>query len=296
MGYALWVVPAKAQRHALDRLMSFQPRDYDPGVHSSRSYAFFRPHITLVTFSTLEPPSLDSLLPPRITPIDVSFNSLKVGTTYLGSISIGILKSRELMMLHERIMHHLKIANVSTNSRSFPHMSLFYLDEAFSGERQHLAEELCRTGRLKVTSDGIELSCSLDGGRPETRAMTGFEGREIWLVECTGAVSGWRVLERKELLLLPTLRREGLIQTSTSTRTTHEDGAARGVRHREERSDEGGSRGMGNRRGRRPSGREDRNGERRAGRGEERIDEGAGFFSMIARLGAMAVLRYRSVS
>lgn len=81
--------------------MSFQPRAYDPEIHSSRSYASFRPHITLVTFFILESPSLELMLPPCITLINVSFSSLRVETTYLGSLSLSIFESRELMILHE---------------------------------------------------------------------------------------------------------------------------------------------------------------------------------------------------
>lgn len=103
-------------------------------------------------------------------------------------------------------------------------------------------EELRHTGTPKFIKDGIELNCFLDGGRPETRAMTGFEGREIWLVECTGPVARWRVLGRTELLPLPTPFRKRLIQKSSPMRTTNEGRTARRVRHREECIDERGSR------------------------------------------------------
>ncbi|KAG1739595.1 cyclic phosphodiesterase-like protein-domain-containing protein [Suillus lakei] len=210
MGYALWLVPSEPQADALRYLMNFRPQHYRSSTHSSRSYPRFDPHITLATFSCPYRPSLYQFLPSDVNSAPVYFQSMKIGNNYLGSLSIVISKSRELMDLHDLVVKHLekvnkhlqKVNKIHHASRSFPHMSLFYLDEAFQGERLQLCNALRQSGRVYERIGNITdvaLNCTLDGATPQFHAMKGFHGSEIWLVDCTGAVADWRVLGKRML-------------------------------------------------------------------------------------------------
>ncbi|KAG2126546.1 2',3'-cyclic-nucleotide 3'-phosphodiesterase, partial [Suillus clintonianus] len=210
LGYALWLVPSEPQSGALRHLMDYRPQHYRSSTHSYRSYPRFDPHITLATFSCLYRPSLCQFLPSNVNPAPVYFQSIKIGNNYLSSLSIVVSKSRELMNLHDLVVRHLEKVNkhlqgvnkVHPTSRSFPRMSLFYLDEAFWGERLQLGNALRQSGRIyerKGNITDVALNCALDGAAPQFRAMKGFHGTEIWLVDCTGAVGDWKVLERQIL-------------------------------------------------------------------------------------------------
>lgn len=132
----------------------------------------------------------------------VHFESLEVGDEYLSSLSIIPKKSTELMQLRDRVMDHLKANSIRAMSSSFPHMSLFYLDESFKGERLLLSKQLRETGRVHEQRGGetnFTLNCTVDGAGPEFDAMKGFEGTEIWLVDCTEGVEDWTVLDRRDL-------------------------------------------------------------------------------------------------
>lgn len=203
-GYALWLVPSEPEYGALQRLMKFRPQNSSSRTqaHSSRSYPHFEPHITLATFSSAPPLPLPELLL-HIETTPVYFESIKVGSSYLSSLSIVISKSPELVNLRDYIVGHLKEAHrIHAASRSFPHMSLFYLDETVRGERSRLADILRTSGRVveQRHHKGVELNCTLDGAAPEFDAMTGFVGSEVWLVDCKGAVTDWKVLEKRKLV------------------------------------------------------------------------------------------------
>ncbi|OAX34578.1 hypothetical protein K503DRAFT_774397 [Rhizopogon vinicolor AM-OR11-026] len=201
MVHALWLVPSEPERKALKRLMSFRPPSYSSKTHSSRSYPKFDPHITLATFSSSSSLPLAELLPQIVKAPPVYFESIKVGINYLGSLFVDMSRSQELMDLHEDIMGHLKKRKIHAASHSFPHMALFYLHEAVRGERLQLADKLRDSGRVLEQRGitGVALNCALDGAAPEFRAMTDFVGSEIWLVDCTGAVADWKVLEKQKV-------------------------------------------------------------------------------------------------
>lgn len=134
----------------------------------------------------------------------VHFESMRVGDNYLASMSITVSKSEGLMRLHDDVLTHLKdVKGIETKSRRFPHMSLFYMDESVRGERNWFARELLETGRIMQGSTEVVLNCPLGS---ELRPMSGFDGAEIWLVDCTGSVAGWEVLE-KRVLTPPRTRR-----------------------------------------------------------------------------------------
>lgn len=127
----------------------------------------------------------------------VQFKDLKVGDTYLGSLSVTVHRYDDLMSLRDSVAHHLgRELHIPTKSRGFPHFSLFYLDEALPREREQLASELRHTGHVKTSphTASIALNCS-----PEFNSMSGFMGESIWLMNCTGPVEDWKVLEKIKL-------------------------------------------------------------------------------------------------
>jgi hypothetical protein len=186
---------------------SYHPRAYysrasHPRTFHSRSYPRFDPHITLATFLCPHRPNIFQLVPMGAKTTPVHFESMEVGDEFLNSLSIIPKKSSELMQLRDRVMDHLKANNIRAMSSSFPHMSLFYLDESFKGERLLLSKQLRETGRVHEQKGGetnFTLNCTVDGAGPEFDAMKGFEGTEIWLVNCTEGVEDWTVLDRRDL-------------------------------------------------------------------------------------------------
>ncbi|KAG2155168.1 uncharacterized protein EDB93DRAFT_1072374, partial [Suillus bovinus] len=169
----------------------------------SRSYPRFDPHVTLVTFSCPHRPNIFQLVPMGAKTTPVHFESMEVGDDFLSSLSVVVKKSSEIMQLRDRIMDHLKANNIrATSTPSFPHMALFYLDESFKGERLLLSKQLRETGRVHEQTGGekkFTLNCTVDGAAAEFDAIGGFEGMEIWLVDCTEGVEDWTVLDRRYL-------------------------------------------------------------------------------------------------
>lgn len=187
-------------------ILSYPRSSYPRASHGrtfrSRSYPRFDPHITLATFLCPHRPNIFQLVPMGAKTTPVHFESLEVGDEYLSSLSIIPKKSTELMQLRDRVMDHLKANSIRAMSSSFPHMSLFYLDESFKGERLLLSKQLRETGRVHEQRGGetnFTLNCTVDGAGPEFDAMKGFEGTEIWLVDCTEGVEDWTVLDRRDL-------------------------------------------------------------------------------------------------
>jgi hypothetical protein len=178
--------------------MEYRPSSYlkNPRSYSSKSFPHFEPHISLANFSLPHPPSLDALLPSNLEPATAKFKSLHVGDKFLSSLSVTVEKTNGMMKLHDAVGAHLKRHNIETRSGRFPHMSLFYLDEATPGERQLLTEKLRKRGLVTNTRDGILLHSAIDGAPV---SLPGFDGQEIWLVDCTGQVAEWKVLDRRQL-------------------------------------------------------------------------------------------------
>ncbi|KAF7343377.1 hypothetical protein MVEN_01770000 [Mycena venus] len=201
MGYSLWLMPSDAQRSALAWLMEYRPSSYlkNPRSYSSKSFPHFEPHITLANLSLPFPPSLDMLLPPRLERVVARFKSLHVGNKYLSSLSVTVKKTPDLMTLHDTIDAHLKLNNIENRGGRFPHMSLFYLDEAVPGDRQRLPERLQRRGLVTSTREGILLNCFLDDAAFVPVSLPSFNGEEIWLVDCNGPVAEWKMLDKRRL-------------------------------------------------------------------------------------------------
>ncbi|SJL12930.1 uncharacterized protein ARMOST_16364 [Armillaria ostoyae] len=171
--------------------MYFRPKSYTQDSRT-RSYPSFYPHITLVTFD--DPPSsfnLDSISLDNLTPPVAHFDSVKRGNSYLGALSILISPVNKLMPLRDAVTAHLDMLNIRWKSRSFPHMSLFYVDEP--DERDRLYTELIN-GR-RIHGDG----CLTLTANPLMQVKT-FTGSEIWLVDCTRSVKRWHVITKRSLV------------------------------------------------------------------------------------------------
>ena len=183
--------------------MTFRPRHFQP-PRNSRSFPRFAPHITLATFTTPSSttPPLETLLPSSsdLRPVPVSFESVNAGNTYLGAFSVKIARTHELMTLHDKILNVLAANRIEAKSRSFPHMSLFYVDE--SEGRQQLNSELLRTGRVATVRKG-DTTVVLLQANPQDRESVpfeGFVGSQVWLVDCTSKnVEDWEVKEKLSL-------------------------------------------------------------------------------------------------
>jgi 2'-5' RNA ligase len=169
-----------------------------------KSYPHFNPHITLASGI---PPSIDvaSILAciPDVPSLPVEFKSLEIGDTYYRSVYIAIHASSNLSALHQSVSDKLrKLEGVQPRSPCFPHMSLYYIDEAEPGERHKVADELLHSGRVvKIKEgdrDGIILDCSADSREVK---LSGFDGEEIWVVTCEGPVEQWKTLGKVDLLI-----------------------------------------------------------------------------------------------
>ncbi|KAH8823098.1 hypothetical protein DL96DRAFT_1559022 [Flagelloscypha sp. PMI_526] len=179
--FALWLVPSQAEASELNRIMMYRPptsRHRDQHIPpNSRSYPRFSPHITLATFKN-RPPNLSLRnMTKDIHPVVTVFKSAKCGNTYLGAFSLRIRITRDLQNFHRIITNELNRLEVVWQSRNFPHMSLFYVEE--HEERKRLNKGLLAGGHI-VT------------------------GSEVWLVDCCSSnVQEWKLLKRRSLSLLP---------------------------------------------------------------------------------------------
>jgi len=168
---------------------------------STRSYPHFTPHITLASGlpSSINIDNIRGCVSGR-TAVHVAFKSISVGDTYFRSVYLNIHKSAELSALHQCINNELKkLNNVETLSPCFPHMSLYYIDDSEAGERQLVAGELLSSGRI-VGDGGDKITCFTDTDPVGHHTLCGFDGDEIWIVNCKGLVDQWEILEKFVLL------------------------------------------------------------------------------------------------
>jgi len=81
------------------------------------------------------------------------------------------------------------------NRPKFPHLSLFYIDDAEGGERARMMEELITSGQVSPAEDGVKVRAETGGW------MDGFLGREIWFVDCDGPAESWEGMVLKKIAL-----------------------------------------------------------------------------------------------
>lgn len=172
------------------------------------SYPRFHPHITLATVPSTTPvEDLVAAIPSQQPRVRANFSDVVVSDAYFRSVLAVVEPSSEALSLHAKIHENLKIRNPQTPM--FPHMSIYYIDDAEPEERSRVLQELKDNGTVVQTEDGVQIHTS--GGPagiptgPGTRplphggTLQGFDGVEIWAALCDGPVETWTVLEKVKL-------------------------------------------------------------------------------------------------
>lgn len=187
-------MPSEGEFAALTKLMNYRPTPLMVNP-KSRSYPTFVPHITLATFDELHPQFKLEAIVPQTGLVVTHFRNMDRGNNYLGALKIQMDKTRHLEQLHEKIITNLEGLSIQWKSRSFPHMSLFYVDEA--EERKRLERGLIKNmyvGR-EERSGRIILKAAAD-----ERFIRRFTGSEVWLADCCSKkVEEWKVLGKLSL-------------------------------------------------------------------------------------------------
>ncbi|KII89116.1 hypothetical protein PLICRDRAFT_175346 [Plicaturopsis crispa FD-325 SS-3] len=194
---SLWLVPTAEQTSKLERVLHAHP----PRKPDSSSYPHFHSHITLITIPT-SPAALQALreaIPTSQPRIAVNFESVEVGDAYFRSVFVACTHSTELVTLNESIRAALKESlglELGPGPR-FPHMSLYYIDDAEAQERRRRYEQLVSDGKILRDSQGIALDCRVGSEKAgPTNQLGGFDGHEVWIAECEGPVEEWKVLAK----------------------------------------------------------------------------------------------------
>ena len=179
-----------------------------PTAKVPSSYPRFHPHITLATVSSTTPvQELVAAIPPRHPQIQVVISDVVVGDTYFRSVLAAIVPSPEILSLQSTVSENLRIRD--PRSPMFPHMSIYYIDDAEAEERTRVLQELKDNGTVIKTEEGVQIHTSGgpigtptgSGTRPPPQgdALRGIDGSEIWVVLCDGPVETWTVLEKVKL-------------------------------------------------------------------------------------------------
>lgn len=205
IGLSLWLVPAAEQSAKLSWIMHTRP----PTAKLPSSYPRFHPHVTLATVPSTTPvEEIVAAIPSRRSQVKATFSDVVVGDAYFRSVLAVIEPSPEIMALHTKVSENLKTRN--PRSPMFPHMSIYYIDDAEAEERTRVLQELKDNGTvIKETGEGVQIHTS--GGPlgvptgsetrplPQGDALRGIDVAEIWVALCDGPVETWTVLEKVEL-------------------------------------------------------------------------------------------------
>ncbi|KAH7103564.1 hypothetical protein BKA62DRAFT_595531, partial [Auriculariales sp. MPI-PUGE-AT-0066] len=197
-GYALWLVPVEHESTELKAIMRFRPPRRRQSDRPTRSYPKFHPHVTLATFDELPVNfHLDELIP-QSPDITAHYTSLERGETYLGAMKLMMTASPALAQFRAEIVHRLQRQGLQSKTHRFPHLSLFYVDEADERQRLHRA---LQSHKFFVNDHMGNLTIKAD---PKSRGtgLQQFTGAEVWLANCIPrSVESWSVIER---ITLPT--------------------------------------------------------------------------------------------
>jgi len=187
MGTSLWLVPdPETDALKLERIMS-QKTD---AAKSPSSFPRFQPHVTLATVpSSTSESVLRNAIANSQPQVPVTFQSVEVGDKYFMSVYVTAQRTSELVQLRQHLSQELGEKTVPP----VPHLSLFYVDDSDVAEREKIAAELRRQGRVIGSSDGrsVQLDCTEGDARGQD-LLGGFAGREIWIMLCDGPVETWR--------------------------------------------------------------------------------------------------------
>ncbi|TFK54708.1 LigT-like protein, partial [Heliocybe sulcata] len=188
-GLSMWLVPTQEECHKLTRILHIRPSQ----AKSPSSYPPIDPHVTLAAFpSDTDLDRVRDSIPPDQPKIPVAFKSIDIGQVYFRSVYAACQPSAALLQLHKAVHERIKL---EPKTPSYPHMSMYYIDDSEAEERTRIRDELVRQGKIrKVGEDSVGLDCG------EGDFLTGFEGAEIWIVSCEGPVPEWRVLEKVPLV------------------------------------------------------------------------------------------------
>jgi len=170
-----------------------------PGGDSlaASSYPAFLPHITLASVRSGNelPGDLLTKFTQNRQSVRANFRSLEVSDHYFRSVLVAVETTTDLLILHEEIRSAL--SHLSPSAPMFPHMSLSYIadEDANTGERARAAHWLMKEAGV-IYEDEDHQTMSLRCGE---RRLSGFDGEEIWLVNCEGPVEQWVVRDKKPL-------------------------------------------------------------------------------------------------
>ncbi|KAH7889592.1 2',3'-cyclic-nucleotide 3'-phosphodiesterase, partial [Phlebopus sp. FC_14] len=187
---SLWLVPAAEQ---LQPIRSVLPKRHD----SLSSYPAIIPHITLASTprqSKLTPEMLLHAIPPNQQAVRANFQSLVVSDHYFRSVLVAVHLTLDLEALRTAIMTAL--GDSVPHSPMFPHMSLCYILDEDAAERDRVAGTLRDTGVVSESGGKEGQTMLLRCGDV---SLSGFDGEEIWVVNCEGPVEEWRVLIKTQL-------------------------------------------------------------------------------------------------
>ena len=195
-GVGLWLVPSAAQSRLLQQILDFLPAESHP--RSPSSYPQFAPHITLVSRipSSVDIATIVNCIPESQTSFPVVFKSIEIGNVYFRSVYVDLHTSPELSALHQHIQSAVKnLEGAEPRSPSFPHMSIYYIDDLDKHEREMAADALFSSGRAIQNQDNVALICSGADTHPAA-TLTGFDAEAIWIVKSEGPVEEWKVLKK----------------------------------------------------------------------------------------------------
>jgi 2',3'-cyclic-nucleotide 3'-phosphodiesterase len=207
-GLGIWLVPPPAATAALRQLMRVRPHfpsesalPNKPGsgtFHGSGSYPSFDPHITLADAipSTVPLQTILSAITSALTdpsPLDAKFSRLERGDHYFRSVYLVVHPSPSLVAVHKHIHDALGCAPATPK---FPHLSLAYItdaDDADRGHRAALRDALLDVGLVIESESAVKVKAA-EGDE----YFDGFQGGEIWVIDCSGPVETWKdkVLEK----------------------------------------------------------------------------------------------------
>jgi 2'-5' RNA ligase len=192
---SLWLVPGPEDTEALKTIMS--PQHDTSHLVSKSSYPKFLPHVTLATIPSFDLSEIRNAIPQSQRSFPIKFSSVDVGNHYFRSVYISVELTGELAALHKEFHENIK---VPPKTPSFPHCSICYIadEDAVNEEREKFAKELRVAGKVRVDGErSVSLRCMSSAG--EEVWMSSYEAKEIWVVQCEGAVEEWKVLDQIKL-------------------------------------------------------------------------------------------------
>jgi len=160
---------------------------------TSRCYPHIDPHVTIAVFDLDDRPDPDIIddleaLATNFAPITTTFGTVNFGKTYLGAAKVHLSPTAELEDLRNRVVGLLGSYNLVDRNKSFPHLSLFYVND--ESERTRLATQLVKDNYLTQKPGGEGYVLTACSSRDSLLQM--FDGSEIWLVDCRGSVANWQ--------------------------------------------------------------------------------------------------------